>query len=198
MIMTVITIVFYLLFLAALVAIYFKMSELKQQEPIVPKVDVTLSSVNYFIRREVLFDFISWFNSKIAVKHMGNPNQSSTLIGELKDPDIIQKKMQVLTMKILATMSPSLKYQFYSVYDKRAYDDPDSMLSSYISRQIMFYIRRANVDITAMFTNNPEDSTDKLLKLYIISLENEIYKNNNIDILSNSDNFAEENEGAQE
>ena len=61
---------------------------------IVPKVDVTLSDVNEFIKRETLFSFISWFNSKVTVKNMSNPDQTSSLITDLKTPEIIQQKMR--------------------------------------------------------------------------------------------------------
>lgn len=195
--MMIITCTFYVLVLLILIAMYLTLRKPKINEIIVPKIDVSLTDINEFIRRETLFNFISWFNSRVAVKNMSNPDQSSTLISELKKPELIKEKMQVITLNIIATMSPSLKNAFFTVYNKGAYDSPDDMLSTYVSRQVMFFIRRVNVDITALFTNNQNDSVDKLLKQYVVSIENEIYKNNDIEILS-SDNFAEEQEGVQE
>lgn len=195
--MIIITCTFYVLVLVILIAMYLTLRKPKINEIIVPKIDVSLTDINEFIRRETLFNFISWFNSRVAVKNMSNPDQSSTLISELKKPELIKEKMQVITLNIIATMSPALKNTFFTVYNKGAYDSPDDMLSTYVSRQVMFFIRRVNVDITALFTNNQNDSVDKLLKQYVVSIENEIYKNNDIEILS-SDNFAEEQEGVQE
>lgn len=195
--MIIITCTFYVLVLVILIAMYLILRKPKINEIIVPKIDVSLTDINEFIRRETLFNFISWFNSRVAVKNMSNPDQSSTLISELKKPELIKEKMQVITLNIIATMSPALKNAFFTVYNKGAYDSPDDMLSTYVSRQVMFFIRRVNVDITALFTNNQNDSVDKLLKQYVVSIENEIYKNNDIEILS-SDNFAEEQEGVQE
>lgn len=184
--MIIVNIVFYVLVILILIGIgYILYTKLRAPEMIVPNIDVTLKDVNYFIRREVLFNFISWFNSKILVKNMSNPDQTSSLVSELKSPDVIQQKMNNITLYILSTMSPALKANFFSVYSKSAYDDPNDMLSVYISRQVMFFIRKVNVDITALFTNNPEEPTDKLLKAYIVSLENEIHEDNNIEIIKN-------------
>jgi len=189
----IITYVFYFLVLIILLAtLYVIYTKLRSPELVVPKIDVTLSDVNEFIRRETLFSFISWFNSKVTVKNMSNPDQASSLITDLKTPEIIQQKMQTITAYIQATMSPALKASFYAVYNRDAYRDPDEMLTTYIARHVMFYIRKVNVDITELFTSNQNDPTDKLLKLYVISLENEIYKNNDIEVIKTlSDTIAE-------
>lgn len=191
----IITYVFYFLVLIILsTTLYVIYTKLQSPELVVPKVDVTLSDVNEFIKRETLFNFISWFNSKVTVKNMSNPDQASSLITDLKTPEIIQQKMQTITAYIQSTMSPALKASFYAVYNRDAYTDPDEMLTTYIARHVMFYIRKVNVDITELFTSNPNDPTDKLLKLYVISLENEIYKNNDIEIIKTlSDTIAENN-----
>lgn len=191
----IITYVFYFLVLIILSAtLYVIYTKLRSPELVVPKVDVTLSDVNKFIKRETLFNFISWFNSKVTVKNMSNPDQASSLITDLKTPETIQQKMQTITAYIQSTMSPALKASFYAVYNRDAYTDPDEMLTTYIARHVMFYIRKVNVDITELFTSNPNDPTDKLLKLYVISLENEIYKNNDIEVIKTfSDTIAENN-----
>lgn len=191
----IIAFVFYFLVLVILsTTLYVIYTRLRSPELVVPKVDVTLSDVNEFIKRETLFNFISWFNSKVTVKNMSNPDQASSLITDLKTPEIIQQKMQTITAYIQSTMSPALKASFYAVYNRDAYTDPDEMLTTYIARHVMFYIRKVNVDITELFTSNPNDPTDKLLKLYVISLENEIYKNNDIEVIKTlSDTIAENN-----
>lgn len=191
----IIAFVFYFLVLVILsTTLYVIYTRLRSPELVVPKVDVTLSDVNEFIKRETLFNFISWFNSKVTVKNMSNPDQASSLITDLKTPEIIQQKMQTITAYIQSTMSPALKASFYAVYNRDAYADPDEMLTTYIARHVMFYIRKVNVDITELFTSNPNDPTDKLLKLYVISLENEIYKNNDIEVIKTlSDTIAENN-----
>lgn len=191
----IITYVFYFLVLIILsTTLYVIYTKLQSPELVVPKVDVTLSDVNEFIKRETLFSFISWFNSKVTVKNMSNPDQASSLITDLKTPETIQQKMQTITAYIQTTMSPALKASFYAVYNRDAYRDPDEMLTTYIARHVMFYIRKVNVDITELFTSSPNDSTDKLLKLYVISLENEIYKNNDIEVIKTlGDTIAENN-----
>lgn len=191
----IITYVFYFLVLIILsTTLYVIYTKLQSPELVVPKADVTLSDVNEFIKRETLFSFISWFNSKVTVKNMSNPDQASSLITDLKTPETIQQKMQTITVYIQTTMSPALKASFYAVYNRDAYRDPDEMLTTYIARHVMFYIRKVNVDITELFTSSPNDSTDKLLKLYVISLENEIYKNNDIEVIKTlGDTIAENN-----
>lgn len=191
----IVTYVFYFMVLIILSAtLYVVYTKLRSPELVVPKVDVTLSDVNEFIKRETLFSFISWFNAKVTVKNMSNPDQASSLITDLKTPEIIQQKMQTVTAYIQTTMSPALKASFYAVYNRDAYRDPDEMLTTYIARHVMFYIRRVNVDITELFTSNPNDPTDKLLKLYVISLENEIYKNNDIEVIKTFGDTIAEND----
>ena len=191
----IVTYVFYFMVLIILSAtLYVVYTKLRSPELVVPKVDVTLSDVNEFIKRETLFSFISWFNAKVTVKNMSNPDQASSLITDLKTPEIIQQKMQTVTAYIQTTMSPALKASFYAVYNRDAYRDPDEMLTTYIARHVMFYIRRVNVDITELFTSNPDDPTDKLLKLYVISLENEIYKNNDIEVIKTFGDTIAEND----
>ena len=176
-------IIFYVICVFLLVYLcFFKRSEITEHYD-VSKIDVTLSDVNNFIRRETLYSFASWFNAKITTKNMSNPNQASSLITELKAPDIIKKKLETISAYIFITMSPALKSQFYAVYNKSAYTDPDEILNVYISRHVMFYIRKVNVDITALFQENKNQTTDELLKMYVVSLENEIYKNNDIAII---------------
>ena len=191
----IVTYVFYFMVLIILSAtLYVIYTKLRSPELVVPKVDVTLSDVNEFIKRETLFSFISWFNAKVTVKNMSNPDQASSLITDLKTPEIIQQKMQTVTVYIQTTMSPALKASFYAVYNRDAYRDPDEMLTTYIARHVMFYIRRVNVDITELFTSNPNNPTDKLLKLYVISLENEIYKNNDIEVIKTFGDTIAEND----
>lgn len=191
----IVTYVFYFMVLIILSAtLYVIYTKLRSPELVVPKVDVTLSDVNEFIKRETLFSFISWFNAKVTVKNMSNPDQASSLITDLKTPEIIQQKMQTVTAYIQTTMSPALKASFYAVYNRDAYRDPDEMLTTYIARHVMFYIRRVNVDITELFTSNSNDPTDKLLKLYVISLENEIYKNNDIEVIKTFGDTIAEND----
>lgn len=192
--MTVVTCVFYVCVVVLLLLVLLN-SRPTKEEIIIPKVDVTLYDVNEFIRREVLFGFIQWFESRVIVKNMSNPDQNSSLINDLKDPDVIKKKMESMTSNISISMSPTLKTAFYAVYNKAAYDENDRMINSYISRMVLFYIRKVNVDITALFENNQQEMTDKLLKTYVITLENEIYKNNDIDIIKAGENVAGKEEG---
>lgn len=144
----------------------------------VQEIDIDLKDLNKFIRRETLFQLVNWFNSTVNVKDMSRMEHTSTIINELKNPNILQKKMSAITAIILGSMSPVLESSFYNVYKKD--DNEVSNLANYVSRQVMFYIRKVNVDITTLFTNNMDKPVDDLLKMYTVSLENEIYEDSNI------------------
>ena len=191
--MIIITVIFYLLMVLGMIYLCFFKRTKTVEKIDVSKVDVQLKDVNAFIKRETLYNFVSWFNSKITVKNMSNSNQSPSLITDLKDPEIIKTKMNAISSYIFITMSSALKASFYAVYNKNAYNDPDEMLTTYISRHVMFYIRKVNVDITQLFQEHKEETTENLLKVYIMTLENEIYKNNNIAVIEEEKDITEEN-----
>ena len=155
-------------------------------------IDVDLNDLNKFIRRETLFQIVTWFNSSVNVKDMSKINHSSTIINELKDTTILQKKMSAITATVVGNISPVLESSFYNVYKRDSNEIPN--LVSYVSRQVMFYIRKINVDITALFSNNRESSVDELLKMYTLGLENEIYKINNITVISENPETSGEKE----
>ena len=70
-------------------------------------------------------------------------------------------------------------------------------LSIYVSRMVLFYFRKINTDITVLVETNSNRSVDSVIKLYTLSIENEIYKDNNIETTSD-DVENDENKGANE
>lgn len=181
--MIVVNIIFYVLVLALLACIlYFTM----KREPVVqyhvPEIDVGLKDMNAIIKRETLFQIIAWFTTRSNVKNMSDPSHTSVIISELKDPDKIQKKVSTITAVIVGNLSPAIIEQFKLVYNVNAYSSVIDAVTVYVTRQVLFYIRKLNSDITAMCELNKNATVDDILKIYTLSIEKEIYKDNRIEI----------------
>lgn len=176
--MNIITILFYILVLAILVYIaIFKRSVIRQEYT--GPIDVSLTNVNAFIRREFLFQLINWLNSGVNVKNMSTIDHTSVVISELKNPEILKTKMTTITSVIVGNMSKRMLAEFHSVYNNMTGEEIPTIVT-YVSRQVMFYIRKVNVDISTMFNENKDKPVDDLLKLYILGIESEIYNLNQI------------------
>lgn len=184
-------IIFYSIIILLLIYISFFKKTKNIVKPI-NEIDVDLTDLNKFIRRETLFQLITWFNSSVNVKNMSSIDHTSVLINDLRDTTILQKKMSAITATIVGNMSPILESTFYNVYKKDSNELPN--LVNYVSRQVMFYIRKVNVDITSLFSNNIDKPVDELLKMYTLGLENEIYKTNDIVIISENPETSGEKE----
>lgn len=176
--MNIITILFYIFILIILAYIaIFKRNIVRQEYT--GQIDVSLVNLNVFIRREFLFQLINWLNSGVNVKNMSTIDHTSVVISELKDPEILKTKMTTITSVIVGNMSKRLLAEFHSVYNNMTGEEIPTIVT-YVSRQVMFYIRKVNVDISTMFNVNKDKPVDDLLKLYILGIENEIYNLNQI------------------
>ena len=196
--MLIINIIFYIAVLALLSCIlYFTIKRKPVVKYDVPDVDVDLTDLNKFIKRETLFQVIMWFTSKSNVKNMSSSDHASVIVSDLKNTEEIKKKVSVITSLIVGNLSPLLIEQFKQVYNINAYSSPVDALSIYVSRMVLFYFRKINTDITVLVETNSNRSVDSVIKLYTLSIENEIYKDNNIETTSD-DVENDENKGANE
>jgi len=194
--MSIINIIFYI---AILILLSFILYFIIKRKPIVKydvsEVDVNLTDLNKFIKRETLFQIIMWFTSKSNVKNMSSFEHASVIVSDLKNTDEIKKKVSVITSLIVGNLSPLLIEQFKRVYNINAYSSPVDALSIYVSRMVLFYFRKINTDITMLIETDSNRSVDSIIKMYTLSIENEIYKDNNIETIT-KDNV--ENEGVNE
>lgn len=196
--MLIINIIFYIAVLALLSCIlYFTIKRKPVVKYDVPEIDVDLTDLNKFIKRETLFQVIMWFTSKSNVKNMSSFEHASVIVSDLKNTEEIKKKVSVITSLIVGNLSPLLIEQFKQVYNINAYSSPVDALSIYVSRMVLFYFRKINTDITVLVETNSNRSVDSVIKLYTLSIENEIYKDNNIETTSD-DVENDENKGANE
>lgn len=180
--MNIITILFYIFVLAILVYIaIFKRNTVRHEYT--GNLDVSLTNINAFIRREFLFQLINWLNSGVNVKNMSTIDHTSVVISELKNPEVLKTKMTTITSVIVGNMSNRLLAEFHAVYNNMTGEEIPTIVS-YVSRQVMFYIRKVNVDISTMFNENKDKPVDDLLKLYILGIESEIYNLNQIETVT--------------
>lgn len=154
------------------------------------KIDINLENLNTFIRREFLFEFIKWIMYAPNTIDVNGPVKMPSFIKDLKNQEFLQKKMAVMTTQIISKMSIYLIREFNAVY--RNSKEDDSALYAYVTRQIMFYIRRAEFEITALFEYRTQDKPTDLLKEYVLAIEAEIYKLNNILIVEETEIAVEE------
>ena len=197
--MLIINIIFYIAVLILLSCIlYFIIKRKPIVKYDVSEVDVDLTDLNKFIKRETLFQVIMWFTNKSNVKNMSTFEHASVIVSDLKNTEEIKKKVSVITSLIVGNLSPLLIEQFKQVYNINAYSSPVDALSIYVSRMVLFYFRKINTDITILIESNSNRSVDSIIKMYTLSIENEIYKNNNIETTTSDDVENNENKGANE
>ena len=157
-----------------------KKSKSNEGIPPAEEIDVSLKNVNEFIRKEFLFEFQKWIWSAPTSINMSDPDRSSTFINDLKNPEILQKKMKSIVSLIISKMSVYLISEFSMVYNL---DQNEDALYDYVTRHVMFYIRRIDMEITSMFETDKSTKTTDLLKSYVVAIEAEIYKINDISIV---------------
>lgn len=197
--MLIINIIFYIAILILLSCIlYFIIKRKPIVKYDVSEIDVNLTDLNKFIKRETLFQVIMWFTSKSNVKNMSTFEHASVIVSDLKNTEEIKKKVSVITSLIVGNLSPLLIEQFKQVYNINAYSSSVDALSIYVSRMVLFYFRKINTDITVLIETNSNRSVDSIVKMYTLSIENEIYKDNNIDTTTNYDVENNENKGVNE
>lgn len=196
--MLIINIIFYISVLVLLSCIlYFTIKRKPVVKYDVSEVDVDLTDLNKFIKRETLFQVIMWFTNKSNVKNMSTFEHASVIVSDLKNTEEIKKKVSVITSLIVGNLSPLLIEQFKQVYNINAYSSPVDALSIYVSRMVLFYFRKINTDITVLVETSNR-SVDSIIKMYTLSIENEIYKDNNIETTTSDDVENNENKGVNE
>ena len=167
----------------ALLALIEKQSELIDlvKHTSVGEVDITLNNLHAFIRREFLFELDKWFQSEIGVTNVQSITKTSSLIGDLKNPEAVENRITIMASLIISKMSDTIKAQFHAVY---ADDESESGLLDYVVRQLLFFIKKVNTDISILFESDETQdiNTANILETYFLSIENEIYNNNNIEI----------------
>lgn len=156
------------------------------------KIDIDLTNLNKFIKREFLFEFIKWIMPSIKTLDAEGPIKSPSFINELKNPDILQEKMSLIAINIISKMSIYLINEFNAVYNKNFDNNAkerntNANLYNYITRQIMFFIRRVDFEITTLLETDIESKPSDILKQYVLAIEAEIYKLNNILIVEEPD-----------
>ena len=154
-------------------------------------VDVTLKELHSLVKREFLFALDNWFREGIGIKSMSNPLHQLSIVNNLKDSKFIEEKVNYLVAYISGRISSHIKAGFRAVYKD---DDTDEELQYYISRLILFYIKRVNTDITILFEDSRTQNidTDELIKAYFLDIEKEIYENNYIAVIEPETNKSQE------
>lgn len=159
--------------------------ESKQPMPLTDDI-VSLKRVNAFIKREFMFELQKWIQSAPTEVSVGGINGRNTSFqNDIKDPDIIQARITAMVSLIIYKMSPGLIEEFYSVYNREPVSatSEDNLLYDYISRYVLFCIRRVDRDITELFVTNRDIQTIDLLKSYVVDIEETIDKMNDINIV---------------
>ena len=166
----------------ALVVITFKgINATKSPPP--AKIDVNLTDLNTFIRKEFLFEFIKWIMPAPTTIEMNGPVKMPSFINDLKKPEVLKEKMTLITIQIISKMSVYLINEFNAVYKNLRSGDKETQnlsLYNYIARQVMFYLRRVDFEITTLFETDTKSKPTDILKQYVLAIETEIYKLNNI------------------
>ncbi len=94
-------------------------------------------------------------------------------------------------------MSDVLKAQFHAVY---ADDEDNSNMMEYIIRHLLFYIKKVNTDISVLFEDESTQDIDsnQILEAYFLTIENEIYNNNGIEVVTNQPEIQPKEAPAEE
>ena len=141
-----------------------------------------MGAVNEFIRNEAIFEILKWINKDINQK---STNGTLSFAETIKDAAAITNQVSAMTSIIYIKMGSNIKNAFYRVYETDISEDgEDVQLIKYISRYLMFMLRRLTIDLTLELDRQRDKDFSSILKEYILSLENEIYNNNSIYVIS--------------
>jgi hypothetical protein len=147
--------------------------------------------VNDFIRKEVSIEILKWLFEGRLEK---NPSTfDSTFVMQITNGEEIKRRTSIITNIVSSKISPEIHAMFNRVYRKNlARVDKttfvDISLQEYIARYIFFMLRKLVYDITVM-VNGPDYNDkriDDILNMYIMNLEESIYKDSNIFVTSPS------------
>lgn len=159
-----------------------------EQKPPIQLTDeiVSLKKVNAFIKREFMFELQKWIQSAPTEVSVGGISGKRTSFqNDIKDPDTVQARITAMVSLIIYKMSQNLIDEFYAVYNHEPVSETseDNLLYDYISRYVLFCIRRVDRDITTMFATYRDIPTIDLLKSYVVDIEETIDKMNDISIV---------------
>ncbi len=116
---------------------------------------------------------------------MGGHAKIPSFISDLKNPQILNERMTIITANIVSRIGKQFVNTFNTIYYSDNIDDR-TLLNSYVARQVMFYIRRFNFEMAALIEREQNKDTKPLdiIKSYVLAIETEIYKINDIEIVS--------------
>lgn len=155
-----------------------------------------INSVNDFIRKETDFEISKWVT---ANKYQRNANTGDpSFITQMTNSEEIKKRTTAITSMIADKMSPALHAAFNKYYKKNLQKVDNSVsidvaLYEYIARYVFFVFRRLTYDITKTIDSEEykEVKLSEILNIYIASLEETIYAENNIYLISEEQNNVE-------
>jgi hypothetical protein len=155
-----------------------------------------INSVNDFIRKETNFEVSKWIT---ANKYQRNANTGDpSFITQMTNSEEIKKRTTAITSMIADKMSPALHSAFNKYYKKNPQKvdnrvSIDVALYEYIARYVFFVFRRLTYDITKTIDSEEykEVKLSEILNIYIASLEETIYAENNIYLISEEQNNVE-------
>jgi hypothetical protein len=145
--------------------------------------------VNNFIRREVNIEILKWLLAGRIEKNASTFD--TTFIMQITNSEEIKKKTSVITSIVVAKVSPDIHKAFNRVYKRNPVKAGKSLLvdislQEYIARYVFFMFRKLVYDITTMINSiEYKDKTiESIINMCIMTLEETIYKENNITVIS--------------
>jgi hypothetical protein len=150
--------------------------------------------VNDFIRREAKIELSKWILNSQSIKSVAT--NDTTLFQQLTNGEVVKGKVSAITNIIAEKISPDLHMAFNRVYKREMKDvgnkeSIDITLREYIGRYVYFLTRRVAYDLTVLINSDRfgEKRLIDILDPYITSLEESIYKDNDIYLINyNEDN----------
>jgi hypothetical protein len=141
---------------------------------------------NDFLRREVSFELMKWIMEGRIQKSV--VTQDSTFIAQMNDPTELKKRVNIITVIVAEKASNDLQTLFNRFYRPEITTikgDPrpvDSAMREYIARFVFYMIRRLSYDISLMLSSDEygDQTLDKIINAYIVSLEETIYRDNGV------------------
>jgi hypothetical protein len=139
--------------------------------------------VNEFIRREASIEIEKWITESRYTKN--TMTNDSAFISQITSAEEVKKKTTTIAIIVSEKMSSDLKTAFNRVYKKtpvyiKKNAPVDTVLQEYIGRYVLFLFRRLSHDVTILI-NDPANKTkriDDILNIYLLQLEEAIYKDN--------------------
>jgi hypothetical protein len=176
-----------------LLKIYELFFSVKNNNPHFNNSQFNIESVNAFIRKEASFEILKWMTTNRFQRNADTGDPS--FITQMTNSEEVKKKTSVITNIISEKMSPELHAVFnkYFAKDLSAINNSvavDISLSEYIARYVFFIFRRLVYDITKTIDSEEykEIRLNEILNVYIVSLEETIYSENNIYLIAEEHN----------